>query len=293
MDPIDSLPPDLSAVLSLLLRQGKSYGEIADLLRIPERSVRERAYAALDGIGSPPPTPAIDPPSGTPAGSSAGTAGSSAGTAGSSVGTTGSSVGDSVPPRSRPPATPPPRTRRPAPAPPRTPVSPSSRRAGALLLAAILAVVAVVAIVVANSGGGSSHNTASTGTTTSGTATTGTNANEPHIEKQLNLVAPDPSSKAVGLVEVLSQNSKQAFLVTAEHLPPTSGFFYAAWLYNSPSEARVLGRAPSVSSNGQLQAVGALPSDAGNFHQMLITRETETKPSHPGPVVLSGPFSLH
>lgn len=273
MDPIDSLPPDLNAVLSLLLRQGKSYGEIAELLRIPERSVRERAYAALDGIGDP---PAASPPSGIPAGGS--------------VGTAGSSAGDSAPPRSRPPATPPLRTRRPAPA---TPVSPSSRRAGALLLAAIVAVVAVVGIVVANSGGGSSHNTASTGTTTSGSATTGTNANEPHIEKQLNLVAPDPSSKAVGLVEVLSQNSKQAFLVTAEHLPPTSGFFYAAWLYNSPSEARVLGRAPSVSSNGQLQAVGALPSDAGNFHQMLITRETETKPSHPGPVVLSGPFSLH
>jgi hypothetical protein len=286
MDPIDSLPPDLSAVLSLLLRRGKSYGEIAELLRIPERSVRERAYAALDGIG--------DPPSSTTAGDSVGAADNLAGAAGDSVGAAGNLAGDSAPPpRSRPPTTPPPRTQRPAPAPPRTPISPSSRRAGALLLAAIVAVVAVVAIVVANSGGSSSHTTASTPATTSGSATTGTNANEPHIEKQLNLVAPDPSSKAVGLVEVLSQNSKQAFLVTAEHLPPTSGFFYAAWLYNSPSEARVLGRAPSVSSSGQLQAVGALPSDAGNFHQMLITRETETKPSHPGPVVLSGPFSLH
>jgi hypothetical protein len=95
-------------------------------------------------------------------------------------------------------------------------------------------------------------------------------------------------------VEVLSEGSKQAFLVTAEHLPPTeNGFFYAAWLYNSPSSARVLGRAPNVTSNGQLQAVGSLPANAGSFHQMLITRETSAKPSHPGPVVLNGPFSLH
>jgi hypothetical protein len=82
--------------------------------------------------------------------------------------------------------------------------------------------------------------------------------------------------------------------VTAEHLPPTeNGFFYAAWLYNSPSDALVLGRAPAVNSKGQLQAVGSLPANAGHFQQMLITRENSAKPSHPGPIVLSGPFSLH
>lgn len=170
----------------------------------------------------------------------------------------------------------------------------ASRRAGALLLAAIVAVIAVVAIVVSNSGGSSHVSSTSSSTATTGSAKTSTAAGEPHIDKQLNLVSPDPASKAVGLVEVLSQGSKRAFLVTAEHLPPTeSGSFYAAWLYNSPSDARVLGRAPNVNSNGQLQAVGALPADAGHFREMLITRETSTKPAHPGPIVLNGPFSLH
>jgi hypothetical protein len=271
MDPIDRLPPDLNAVLSLLLRQGRSYGEIAEMLRIPESAVRDRAHAALDAISSGPavesvagalgtPVPSM-PPDRTPASSQTGPGGG---------------------PLPQPPA---------------------SRRAGAVLLGALLVAIVVVVLLVVGIGGGSSHNASTAGAKGSGTSTNGTStsgsgtstaAGEPHIDKQLNLVSPDPSSNAVGLVEVLSQGSKQAFLVTAEHLPPTgNGFFYAAWLYNSASEARVLGRAPPVGSTGQLQAVGALPTDAGRYRQMLITRETTAKPSHPGPVVLNGPFSLH
>jgi hypothetical protein len=272
MDPIDRLPPDLSAVLSLLLRQGRSYGEIADMLRIPESAVRDRAHAALDAIAA----GGIETPSASPP----------------------TSV--KAPGGTRTPSPPPPRARAGSPSRPQPSGGPlsrpsTSRRAGALLLGAIVVVIVVVVILVADGGSGSnSHKAASTGSTTTSHSGSSTTAGEPHLDKQLNLVSPDPSSKAVGLVEVLSQGSKQAFLVTAEHLPPTGeGFFYAAWLYNSSSEARVLGRAPSVSSNGKLQAVGALPTDAGSFHQMLITRETTTKPSHPGPIVLSGPFSLH
>jgi len=260
MDPIDRLPPDLSAVLSLLLRQGRSYGEIAGMLSIPESTVRERAHAALDAISSggggvPAKTPADSP---------------------------SAPRSHTLPPSIRSDGAP-------------LPQPPTSRRAGALLLGAILAViVVVVTLVVSGGGGGGSHSatTAGAGTTGSGSGTS-TGAGEAHVDKQLNLVSPDPASNAVGLVEVVSQGGKQAFLVTAEHLPPTGGgFFYAAWLYNSPSEARVLGRAPPVGSNGQLQAVGALPTDAGKYRQMLITRETSAKPSHPGPIVLNGPFSL-
>jgi hypothetical protein len=48
---IDNLPPDQRAVLSLLLRQGKSYGEVAGKLHIDEVAVRERAHAALASLG--------------------------------------------------------------------------------------------------------------------------------------------------------------------------------------------------------------------------------------------------
>ena len=46
MSPVDALPADQRAVVQLLLKQGKSYGELADLLRIDEGAVRERAVSA-------------------------------------------------------------------------------------------------------------------------------------------------------------------------------------------------------------------------------------------------------
>jgi hypothetical protein len=50
MTPLDALAPDQRAVLELLLRQGRSYGDLSDLLAIPEEAVRERAHAALAGL---------------------------------------------------------------------------------------------------------------------------------------------------------------------------------------------------------------------------------------------------
>ena len=151
----------------------------------------------------------------------------------------------------------------------------------------------VVAVVLIANSGSSSHKAAASSTTTSTNATSSKAAGGPHVDKQLDLTSPDPSSSAVGLVEIVSEGSKRAFLISAEHLAPTSGgFFYVAWLYNSPSDSITLGRAPSVSSSGKLQAVGALPPNAGSFHTMLITRETNTHAKQPGPIVLSGAFSL-
>src|SRR5687768_12804041 len=51
MSRIDDLKPDQRAALQLLLKQGRSYEEIAQMLRIETRAVRERARAALDGLG--------------------------------------------------------------------------------------------------------------------------------------------------------------------------------------------------------------------------------------------------
>ncbi len=51
MTQLDQLPADHRAVLSLLLRQGKSYREVAGLLHIDESTVAERAQAALEGLG--------------------------------------------------------------------------------------------------------------------------------------------------------------------------------------------------------------------------------------------------
>ena len=47
----DDLPADQKAVLQLVLRQGRTYAEIAGLLKISTEAVRDRALTALDAIG--------------------------------------------------------------------------------------------------------------------------------------------------------------------------------------------------------------------------------------------------
>ena len=47
MSRLDDLPHDQRAALSLLLRQRKSYAEVASLLGIEQRAVHDRAHAAL------------------------------------------------------------------------------------------------------------------------------------------------------------------------------------------------------------------------------------------------------
>jgi hypothetical protein len=50
MSPLQSLAPDQRAVLELLLRQGRSYAELSELLGLPEDAVRDRAHAALAAL---------------------------------------------------------------------------------------------------------------------------------------------------------------------------------------------------------------------------------------------------
>jgi hypothetical protein len=188
---------------------------------------------------------------------------------------------------------------------------PSSRLGGALLLIAIAAAVIVAVILLAGGGGGSHSSTAvasssstgagstgagSTGAGSTGAGSTGSTTTSktggPTEDNRLTLTSPDPSSKAAGVVEILSESGKHAFYMAAEHLPPSKGFFYAVWLYNSPTSHEALSKSPPVGANGRLQGGALLPSNAGEYHTMLLTRETSERPSHPGPVVLSGAFSL-
>jgi hypothetical protein len=258
MTELDRLPPDQRAVLSLVLDRGKSYGEVAELLAIPQSAVRDRAHAALDALAA------------TAAGPGGGT----------SRPTAGAAAGPSSPrPARRPDA--------------REPLTaPSSRMGGALLLGAIVAVVVVAVILITSGGGGksSSHST----TAASSTASTSTaSAGKPSLNKTIALTSIEPSLKASGTAYVLSESGRHAFYVAARGLPASSGFFYAVWLYNSPSSSAPLGRAPTVGSDGRMEGGGPLPTNAGFYHQLIITHETSTHPTHPGEIVLRGTFGLH
>jgi hypothetical protein len=289
MTELDRLPPDQRAVLSLVLDRGKSYTEVAALLGISEDTVRDRAHSALDALADDVAAAAgsarAASPRGTRAGATSATAVSrSAAAEGIEPGRTRIATGASGPPPARPRK-------------PRAPqASAGSRRAGALLLGAIVVAIVVAVVLISSGGGkGSTATTSTTGATTStGTSSTSTTgAAKPRLNSTIRLASTEPSVNASGTAYVLSEGSRRAFYVTAQGLPPSTGFFYAVWLYNSPSSAEPLGRASSVSSNGRMEGGNPLPSNAGNYAKFIITRETSTHPSHPGPMALSGSFTLH
>ena len=73
---------------------------------------------------------------------------------------------------------------------------------------------------------------------------------------------------------------------------PSNGFFYAIWLYNSPTSALPLEQEPRRSAPTGACRRRVAARQRGRIHTILLTRETSDHPTHPGPVVLSGPFSL-
>ena len=273
MPRLDDLPPDLRATLSLLVDRGKSYAQVAELLGIPEQAVRDRAHAALDALaGAPGEAPAPPAQGADPRGA-----------------------------RSSARA---PRRTAPGTSTAATSGLPVSRRGGALLLAGIVVVVVVVVVLLTSGGGGSNtstgtsasattstggHTTSSSAKTTKSGSTTGSKAK---VTNQITLTPPEPSSKSIGIAEVLAEGAQHAIYVAAEHLPPTHGFFYVLWLYNSPSSAQAIGKT-TVNSTARMQAGALLPANASSYHQLLLTRETAERPSKPGPTVLSGAFSLN
>jgi hypothetical protein len=262
MTELDRLPPDQRAVLSLVLDRGKSYAEVAAMLAIPEATVRSRAHAALDALARAGGAAALD-------------------TGSSAAAERAIARATPAPPAGRQPLRP-----------------PSSRLGGALLLGGIVVVVVVAVILLTSGGKGSGANTnpsaaASATTGTTSTSSTSSSAAKPRIDKKLTLSAVQPESQAGGEAYVLSDGSRHAFYVAAHGLPPSHGFFYAVWLYNSPSSSAPLGRAPSVGSNGRLEGGGPLPNNASDYAKLIVTHETSTHAHTPGTIVLSGAFALH
>jgi hypothetical protein len=330
MASLDSLPPDQRAVLSLVLKQGKSYTEIAALLGIEEAAVRERAHAALGALapveGTPPPPqrraaladyllgqqPAQDAsdthdylessasgrawarvvsgalrpiadgalpeiPSGAASALAEATGGRGAASEPESTETT-TATAVAVEEGSPPTGQPPPGTGASgrAPRPPR-----GSRRAGATLLG-LLAAGLIVLVVVLATGGGSKHKPKPA-------RSTGTSTTAPQIVGQINLTSPSGGSHTIGIALIVAQGSQLALELQAQGLSPTSkSFGYGVWLYNSHSSAQAIGSAPPVANNGRLSALAALPANTTSYRALIITRETSSRPTRPGPIVLSG-----
>jgi Sigma-70, region 4 len=172
---------------------------------------------------------------------------------------------------------------------------PSSRTGGAIMLGiGVLAAVAVVVIIVLN-GSSSKHHTSTNAASAPKPATTapstGTSTASAHIVSQINLNPPSASSSAKGIAVVVQDGSAYGIIIEAQHLAANDHDAYAVWLANSPSDSTRLGFvSPAVGKNGQMQIGNPLPANAGRYHELLLTLETQSAPKAPGATVLAGQF---
>jgi hypothetical protein len=110
---------------------------------------------------------------------------------------------------------------------------------------------------------------------------------------QSNLNPPGRKGQAKGVAFVVKEGTAYGIVIEATGVAPNNHNAYAAWLYNSPSDAYRLGFvSPAVGKSGQVQVGQALPANASRYKQLLLSVETQSNPKSPGPIVLRGPFSL-
>ena len=311
MSRIDDLAPDQRAVLQLLLRQGKSYVELGDMLRLDPDAVRQRAVAALDRLG--PETgsePADDERAeiadyllGQQSASERATTrefleGSAAGRAWARVvaGELRPLAGDGLPDipaegtevdeafgalQARDAR--------------RAEVDRKSRLGGAILI--LGAVVVAVALILVIRGGGD-DNGGGTKSNTTPTNTSTTAGGQPKVDGQANLKPRSGSpSKALGVLLFISQNKTRLIAVRAQNLRPTTAHrFYAVWLTGDNVPPRPLGFAPAVpatgSNAGKLAFLNPVPSNTNGYNRFVVSVESQRSPKKPGTTVLQGPWSV-
>jgi hypothetical protein len=327
MTPLDTLAPDQRAVLELVLRQGRSYGELSELLGIPERDVRARADAGLRGLAGEPatgvdtgriadwllgqqPDAEADRTRTAVARSAAARGWASAaadrlhelgGATVPEVPDDPQSSGADQPVAARPrplrgaagaeePVAARPRPVRddaPAVAAPR-----SSRLGGAILIGVLVLIVGgLIAFVVMRGGDDNEPAAPAAETTATPTATATASANDIVLQGT-------GGSKAAGLMRLIrGDDGKVRFAIAAQNVPANKNReVYAVWFTQAGGQPRRLGFAQSqVGKDGVLTTGGPQQGDEDEFprwfatyDKILITRETDAKATKPGPEVLEG-----
>lgn len=306
---IDELPADQRAALQLLLKQGRTYDEIAQLLRIEPSAVRERARTALDTLG-PEDVEDLDlddqddiadyllgqqsasqrahtrellersAPGRAWARVVAGELRPLAADNLPEIPSEATEVHEAFGALQA-------RTEH------RERVEKSSKLGGALLLggiaiALLLGILALTGAFSGNDKSGSSEAARTTATTPTTTST------QPQVEAQVNLTSPSGNTKTAGVAQVARQGKQRAVALVGQGLPEaTKNRFYAIWLYTSPTKAKFLGFPnPQPKKNGRLETGFGLPAEASQYDSLIVTRETQEQPKQPGTIVLRGKLDL-
>jgi hypothetical protein len=100
------------------------------------------------------------------------------------------------------------------------------------------------------------------------------------------------SGQPAGIAIVVDQGGKQQLLVQAARLAPSGqNEGYYVWLYNSPDDAKSLG-GQVTDQQGNYQAIGAFPADYSKYKYIDVTRQpvgNDPNVKHSGQSVLRGP----
>ena len=310
MTSVQALDDTQRAVVQLLLKQGKSYHEIAELLGIDADAVRARAHAALDALG--PPTAGL-------------TASRRAEVADYLLGQQSDAEREatrdhlaespaarawarSVAAELRPlaggdlPNIPDARESEPdenedGGEPLREDGPRRSSRLGGILLLVGVALVAAVVVILLVSGGGDDSATTSTSASTSTPSQQqqqqqAQTSAQPTPIAQINLHAANGSG-AVGVAQVLATGNQRGLAILGQKLAPsTNTSAYAVWLYSSQTKAKLLGFVdPPVGKSGKFQNVIAVPAGADQYRELVVSRE-KGNPRQPGTIVLRGKLTL-
>jgi hypothetical protein len=157
----------------------------------------------------------------------------------------------------------------------------------------IVAIVLIVALGVFD--GDDPKPRTSTVTRTAATATTPRET--PQIILHAVLRPPDGSdSDAGGETAIVRYASSNQFrlLLAGEKLPVApEGSAYAVWLYSSAEDLLFVGfPKATVSDDGKLEVVADLTPQTRSYREVLVTRERVEKPSKPGRIVLRGALAI-
>jgi Sigma-70, region 4 len=303
MATFDQLSPEQRAIVELVLRQGKTYDELADMLNLPEPRVRalardalvELAPVSVRGVEEDWRGQLADYVLGQQSGPEA-TATKGHLRRSEAARSWARSLLDSLEQfyaNGSVPAIPEGERGRRAAAAPREPRTrdgggplaaagdPVMRRrllagAGALLIVLLIVLVWPVGLLTGDDNGGSS------GSASSNQTSQGTGA-----QNQATSGAP------AGIAIVVQRNGKKQLLVQAANLAPSGqSEGYYVWLYNSPTDAKSLG-GQVTDRQGNYQALGGFPADYQKYRYIDISRQRigqDPNVKHSGDSVLRGPM---
>ncbi len=289
--PLDALTDESRAILSLLLVQDRSYHEISELLRIDSTRVRERTHAAIEALA---PNDPHRPGAAVRARiadylvgeqSVSDRARTRALLAGSqSDRAWAAEIALALAPLARDalPAIPDPIE----PIEAIEPAAPTDRgerlpRALIACLGLFGAAAVAVILVLAGLGGGNRR--------------TPTVANEAgQTITRLTLTPAGTDRNAFGAAAIVRPDRGGLLLeLRGRGLPANQNDSYAVWLFNTPGDSRLLGFiSPGVSAAGTFSSRTALPADAVRFRELVVTRETTSRPPAPGQAVLTARLRL-